>query len=177
MVTSRTHIDTGISQVTTLLASATGDARAAATPCDEWTVAGLTDHLVHTAGQLVTMARGEEIDWSTTPQSVDDPMPLWTERTDELLAVIDGGSPLPLGMVAAELSVHAWDLATALGRDTDDFDQAVAEEGMAFMSANLTDERRVGAFYPEQPAPAGANAYERLAAFAGRTVERSNPSP
>ncbi|CCQ14418.1 putative uncharacterized protein [Rhodococcus sp. AW25M09] len=172
-MTSRTQIDTGISQVTTLLSAATGDARASATPCDEWTVADLTDHLVHTAGQLVTMARGEEIAWSTSPQSVEDPIPLWTERTGELLAVIDAGSPLPLGMVAAELSVHAWDLATALGQSTDEFDQAVAEEGMEFMSANLTEERRAGAFDPEQQAPEGANAYERLAAFAGRTIERS----
>ncbi|MEK8069473.1 maleylpyruvate isomerase N-terminal domain-containing protein [Rhodococcoides navarretei] len=172
-MTSRTQIETGIRQVTTLLAAAEGDARASATPCTEWTVADLTDHLVHTAGQLVTMARGEDIDWSISPQSVSDPTPLWTERTDELLAVIDSGSPLPLGMVAAEFSVHAWDLATALGRGTDDFDSTVAEEGMAFMSENLTEERRAGAFHPAQPAPDGANAYERLAAFAGRTVSRS----
>ena len=172
-MTSRTQIDTGINQVTTLLGAATGDARASSTPCTEWTVADLSDHLVHTASQLVTMARGEEIDWTASPQSVSDPIPLWTERTGELLAVIDAGSPLPLGMVAAELSVHAWDLATALGHGTDDFDQALAEEGMAFMSENLTDERRAGAFDPEQPAPDGSNAYERLAAFAGRTVARS----
>jgi hypothetical protein len=42
-----------------------------------------------------------------------------------------------------------------------------------FMSANMTEERRGGAFDPEQPAPDGANAYERIAAFAGRTVRRS----
>ena len=172
-MTSRTQIETGINQVTTLLAAATGDARASETPCTDWTVADLTDHLVHTAGQLVTMARGEDIDWSISPQSVSDPIPLWTERTGELLAVIDAGSPLPLGMVAAEFSVHGWDLATALGRDTDDFDPTVAEEGMAFMSENLTEERRAGAFDPAQPVPDGANAYERLAAFAGRTVARS----
>ena len=87
------------------------------------------------------MARGEEIDWTASPQSVSDPIPLWTERTGELLAVIDAGSPLPLGMVAAELSVHAWDLATALGHGTDDLDQALAEEGMSvvFISAELEE--------------------------------------
>ena len=114
-MTSRTQIDTGINQVTTLLGAATGDARASSTPCTEWTVADLSDHLVHPASQLVAMARGDEIDWTASPQSVSDPIPLWTERTGELLAVIDAGSPLPLGMVAAELSVHSWDLATALG--------------------------------------------------------------
>ena len=38
------------------------------------------------------------------------------------------------------------------------------------MSQSLTDENRGGAFKPEQPAPDGANAYERLAAFGGRSV-------
>ncbi|WP_167735456.1 maleylpyruvate isomerase family mycothiol-dependent enzyme [Rhodococcus sp. 1R11] len=172
-MTSRTQIETGISQVTALLSAVTADERASATPCTEWTVADLTDHLVHTAANLVTMARGGEIDWSAVPEPSSDPVPLWTARTRELLTELDAGSPLPAGMVAAELSVHAWDLATALGRGTDDFDQTVAEEGMVFMSANMTDERRGGAFDPEQPAPDGANAYERIAAFAGRTVRRS----
>ncbi|QII04327.1 maleylpyruvate isomerase family mycothiol-dependent enzyme [Rhodococcoides fascians A25f] len=172
-MTSRTQIETGISQVTALLSAVTEDERASATPCTDWTVADLTDHLVHTATNLVTMARGDEIDWSASPEPSSDPIPLWTESTRELLAEIDAGSPLPLGMVAAEFSVHAWDLATALGRGTDDLDQTVPEEGMVFMSANMTDERRGGAFDPEQPAPDDANAYERLAAFAGRTVQRS----
>ncbi|MEU3475286.1 maleylpyruvate isomerase family mycothiol-dependent enzyme [Rhodococcus sp. NPDC006774] len=172
-MTSRTQIETGISQVTALLSTVTEVERASATPCTEWTVAELTDHLVNTAANLVTMARGGEIDWAASPEPSSDPIPLWTERTRELLAEIDAGSSLPLGMVAAELSVHAWDLATALGRGTDDLDQTVAEEGMVFMSANMTDERRGGAFDPEQPAPDSANAYERLAAFAGRTVRGS----
>ncbi|OZF36889.1 hypothetical protein CH294_10905 [Rhodococcus sp. 14-2483-1-1] len=173
IVTSRTQIETGISQVTALLSAVTADERASATPCTDWTVSELSDHLVNTAANLVTMARGGEIDWSASPEPSSDPIPLWTERTRELLAEIDAGSPLPLGMVAAEFSVHAWDLATALGRGTDDFDPTVAEDGLEFMSENLTDERRAGAFEPEQPTPDGSNAYERLAAFAGRTVARS----
>ena len=172
-MTTSSQIATGATQITELMAGMTDAERASATPCTEWTVADLTDHPVHTAANLVTMARGGEIDWSAAPEPSSDPVPLWTARTRELLTELDAGSPLPAGMVAAELSVHAWDLATALGRGTDDFDQTVAEEGMVFMSANMTDERRGGAFDPEQPAPDGANAYERIAAFAGRTVRGS----
>ncbi|MCZ4516986.1 maleylpyruvate isomerase family mycothiol-dependent enzyme [Rhodococcus ruber] len=172
-MTSRTQIETGISQVTALLSAVTADERASATPCAGWTVADLTDHLVHGVGQFVKLARGAEVDWAASAQPVSDPIPVWIERTGELLAEIDAGSPLPLGMVAAELSAHTWDLATALGRGTDDLDQTVAEEGMVFMSANLTEDKRGGAFDAEQPAPEGANAYERIAAFAGRTVQPS----
>ena len=38
------------------------------------------------------------------------------------------------------------------------------------MQANLTAENRSVAFGPEQPAPEGAPPYDRIAAFAGRTV-------
>jgi hypothetical protein len=38
------------------------------------------------------------------------------------------------------------------------------------MRSNLTADGRGPAFGPEQPAPAGADAYQRIAAFAGRRV-------
>ena len=97
--------------------------------------------------------------------------PVLRQAADEIVAAFDSGeSEAPEGMLAAELAVHTWDLATALGRDTNELDPALAEAGYAFMSESLTDERRGDAFNPEQPAPEGANAYERIAAFAGRSV-------
>jgi hypothetical protein len=38
------------------------------------------------------------------------------------------------------------------------------------MQANLTDDNRGPVFGPGQPAPDGADAYQRIAAFAGRSV-------
>ncbi len=66
--------------------------------------------------------------------------------------------------------MHSWDLAHALGRSTGELDPAVAEQGLGFMKANLRAEIRGEAFGPEQPAPAGGDAYDVIAAFAGRTV-------
>jgi hypothetical protein len=80
-------------------------------------------------------------------------------------------------MAAAELAVHAYDLATALGRSTTDLDPEVAEAGYAFMSSSMTDDMRGDAFGPEQPAPPDADAYQRIAAFAGRPVEPGVPRP
>ena len=76
----------------------------------------------------------------------------------------------PEGMAAAELAVHAYDLTTALGRTTANLDPEVAEAGYAFMTASMTDDMRGDAFGPEQSAPANADAYGRIAAFAGRSV-------
>ena len=45
-----------------------------------------------------------------------------------------------------------------------------AERGLAFMQAGLTADNRAPVFAPEQPAPPDADAYDRIAAFAGREV-------
>jgi hypothetical protein len=71
---------------------------------------------------------------------------------------------------SAEIAVHTYDLAVALGRPTSELAPEVAERGLALMRANLTPENRGSAFEPEQPAPDGADVYQRIAAFAGRTV-------
>ena len=51
-----------------------------------------------------------------------------------------------------------------------DLDPEVAERGLGFMRANLRAEIRGEAFGPEQPAPDAGDAYDAIAAFAGRTV-------
>jgi hypothetical protein len=66
--------------------------------------------------------------------------------------------------------VHTWDLATAMGESTAALDPEVAECGLAFMLASLTNDNRGGVFAPEQEAPSGADPYARIAAFAGRAV-------
>lgn len=76
--------------------------------------------------------------------------------------------PSPLDWQLAELSVHTWDLATALGETTAGLDPEDAERALAFMRDNLTRENRCGGFAPEQEAPSGADSYTLLAAFAGR---------
>ena len=87
----------------------------------------------------------------------------------EALDASDGA--FPEGMAAVELAVHAYDLTTALGGATaGNLDPEVAEAGHAFMTSSMTDDMRGDAFGPEQSAPADADAYERIAAFAGRSV-------
>jgi hypothetical protein len=80
------------------------------------------------------------------------------------------GGPVSVDWQCAELAVHTWDLATAIGRPTADLDAEVAERGLAFMRASLTDDNRSPAFGPEEPAPESADPYQRIAAFAGRSV-------
>lgn len=163
------------------------------TPCRSWDVAALRRHLVHDLSQFAVAARGGRPDWSQpAPDAGPDWVGAFRAGADELLAAwreVDltgtitlpglGEAParFPLDQQVAEFAVHAWDLATATGQPTgpDRLDPEIAEAALAWMRGALRPEFRGGeeegkAFGPETPAPADADAYTRLAAFAGRTV-------
>lgn len=145
------------------------------TPCEQWTVQDLVDHIVAAPAKFGRMMRGESIDWSApTPAAGVDPAGAFRSHAEDLLRAWHGQDgpkgPAGLDWQCAEFAVHAWDLAAAMGRSTGGLDPEVAERGLAFMRANLTDDNRGAAFAPEQPAPDGADAYQRIAAFAGRPV-------
>ncbi len=144
------------------------------TPCAEWDVAALADHLVATPTSFLAMARGDQPDWSAAPPHVteewgpafrvvgDDLIHWWHEHAREATSSAD--------MATAELALHTWDLARAVGYPLDRLDPEVATRGLEFLRSGLTPDNRGGAFGPEQPAPEGAGPYERLAAFAGRSA-------
>src|SRR5918994_1612507 len=144
------------------------------TPCPQGRVQDLVDHIVAAPSRFAAIARGRAVDWSATPSAGHDPAARFRAHADDLLHAVAGdgapGSPVSLDWQCAELAVHTWDLATAIGRPIGDLDAEVAERGLAFMRAGLTDDNRGPAFGPEQPAPEGADAYRRIAAFAGRSI-------
>jgi uncharacterized protein (TIGR03086 family) len=142
------------------------------TPCEGWDVSVLADHLVATPARFLTMMRGEEVDWSTEPSHLEHSWgPEFRNHADDLLHAwheLEGDPPIPAQWQVAELAVHTWDLATALGHPVERLDPEVAETALAFMRASLRPELRGEVFGPEQPAPPGAGPYALLAAFAGR---------
>ena len=155
------------------------DALGSSTPCEDWDLAALADHLCQSPRQFVAMMRGEEVDWAAAPPHVteewgptfrvagDDLVHAWHERGSDDTA---GGAPVPVDMQTAELALHTWDVASAIGYPVAQLDPVVAERALGFLQANLTPERRGPVFAEERPAPDGAGPYERLAAFAGRSV-------
>ena len=164
-----------LDQLTALLKDVPSEALSDQTPCEDWTVRDLVDHIVAAPTRAARMMRNESIDWSApTPSAGDDPAGEFEVHATELLrAWQEGDDPTGRASVdwqCAELAVHTWDLATALHRSTRDLDPDVAERGLAFMRAALTNDNRSPVFGPERPAPVGADAYQRIAAFAGRAV-------
>ena len=163
----------GLDQAERLLASVTDDDLGRRTPCEDWNVADLADHMVAGIGSFARTVQGQDVDWTApTPHVEGDYAAEFRAEADRLLAAWEAvpentGQPAP-DWQTAEIAVHSYDLATALGQPTGDLDPEVAELGLAFMRANLRPELRSTAFGPEQPAPEGADAYRRIAAFAGR---------
>jgi uncharacterized protein (TIGR03086 family) len=164
----------GLEQTALIMAEVTDERLADPTPCPDWTLSDLVDHVVLGTANFARSVRGEHVDWSAPtphvgPERVDafrtaaaDLLTAWRERGE-------GAEPGP-DWQSAETAVHAYDLAAALGRSTADLDPEVAERGLAFMRAHLRPEIRGEAFGPEQAAPEGADPYQRIAAFAGRSL-------
>jgi uncharacterized protein (TIGR03086 family) len=164
-----------LDQLATLLADVRPGTGGDPTPCADWTVQDLVDHIVAGPTRFARMLRGEPIDWSApTPSAGDDPPGAFRSHAEDLMSAwrerTGPGEGPGADWQCAELAVHTWDLATAVHASTASLDPLVAERGLAFMQANLTADNRGPAFGPQRPAPPDADAYQQIAAFAGRSV-------
>jgi uncharacterized protein (TIGR03086 family) len=164
-----------LDQAGDVLAAVHEDQLAQPTPCRDWDVARLIAHMVASPHHLLLMSQGGQPDWSAEPKTpaagewaadfragADDLIHFWHAQGEDA----DAGQ---IDWQTAEMAVHTWDLAQATGQNAR-LDPEVAERGLAFMSGALTPENRGDVFGPEVSAPADAPAYDRLAAFAGRSV-------
>lgn len=151
------------------------------TPCAEWTVRDLLDHMIGVVAGLGAAAAGQPprapFELSSDPaaqfeQAAAAALAGW--RTPGVLdRVVDGGpGPMPgrvlAGINLLDTATHTWDLATATGQDPslpDDVAAAALEASVATISPEL----RPGRFGPEIVPPDGAAPTERLVAFLGRT--------
>jgi uncharacterized protein (TIGR03086 family) len=156
------------------------------TPCENFTVHDVVDHMMVLGGTFAYMFRGEQPP-EPRPSGVYRRVPSKEFRNvmDDLLESVKSPGALertiesPNGpmdgetfarLVAFDGLVHGWDLASATGQRRalpSDVVDAVA----SFAHDALADDMRDGDTF-KQPTEAGASAgpIEQLAAFSGRTV-------
>ncbi|MFK0296738.1 TIGR03086 family metal-binding protein [Streptomyces sp. NPDC090442] len=164
-----------------------------ATPCPEFDVRALAGHVLSNTLAYAYIAEGGTI--ADEPGDIkevpgDDWTAAYTAAADRLVAasrvltdgaldqVVDlGFAKMPmraaLGAIIMELAAHTWDLREALGASPE-LAPEVADFSLTFARETLPPERR-GApspFAPVRPAPEGADAYGRLAAWLGRDVRQ-----
>jgi uncharacterized protein (TIGR03086 family) len=156
------------------------------TPCDEFTVHDVLNHMMVLGGTFTYLFRGEDPP-ELSPPGVYGWVPSkeFREVMDDLLEAIASPGALgrtidsPLGsmdgetfarLVAFDGLVHSWDLATATGQRVE-LPPRVVEAVSSFAHRALTDDMRDGDTFkqPTDTEPS-AGAIARLAAFSGRTV-------
>ena len=97
---------------------------------------------------------------------------------DQMLTMPFGEAPGRAGLAVfgSELTMHAWDLASAIGR-RDLLDEELAAGSLAMMQSALPAEPRGGPvpFGPVVPVAPDARAYEQLAGWLGRDPAWSAP--
>jgi uncharacterized protein (TIGR03086 family) len=158
------------------------------TPCAEWDVRALLNHLIgtlHLGAALlsdtpptVPMGPGE----LPAADLVDgDALKAYRAGVEGLLGAGQGDAltrthATPLGdmpgavlggFTTLDIAVHGWDLANAIGQAPSLSDE-LAETILAFAHQTLTADTRAPRIGPEIAVPADATSTDRLAAFLGR---------
>lgn len=148
------------------------------TPCREFDVAGLTDHLMNSITVLGGAAGAQFPDRDRT-DSVERQVVLagrpaldaWKRRgLDGTVPFGDGEAPATImaGILSLEFLVHAWDYAAAVGREVNAPDSLTDYVlGMAYNIITPQGRTRAG-FDEPVDIPADAGSLDRLLAFTGR---------
>jgi uncharacterized protein (TIGR03086 family) len=168
-----------LEQASSLLDQITAGDLEQPTPCPEWTVRGLANHLIAQPRVFVTMLQGSPPGWNGREDYVEHLGEELRTRGNTLINLwreVSAADALMVGdpdWQSAEIAIHTWDLAVALGRPTDALDEAVAQRALVTLDRVLGPERKGRAWANAKAAPEGSNAYEHLAAYAGRDVPYS----
>src|SRR5215207_8362314 len=136
------------------------------TPCAEWTVQDLLEHMIGVVAGLGAAAAGrspEPFLLTSDPtgqfdRAAADAVTAWG-GPGVLDRVVDGGpGPMPgrvlAGINLLDTATHTWDLAMATGQPTE-LPDGVAEAALDVSRLTISPEIRSGRFGPEIPAPAG----------------------
>ncbi|MBO0514505.1 TIGR03086 family metal-binding protein [Streptomyces beijiangensis] len=154
------------------------------TPCTDWSVRQLANHVVTGNLMFTGMITGGAPADGGADHVGDDPLGAF-QKTFALLraafaadGVLERTFPTPMGERPAarlvttrvvEMSLHGWDLAKATGQVID-LPPAVVETALGALSAMLPADRSGMPFGSEQQVPADTSPADRLAAFAGRHI-------
>ncbi|NGO13478.1 TIGR03086 family protein [Streptomyces sp. HC44] len=156
------------------------------TPCSDYDVKALVNHLFHVVVQFQKLAAKKDSDFTVTPDHVGAE-PGWRERfadeVDRLVAAwsapgaeegTTGAMNMPArtvgSLVLLDLTVHVWDLARATGQEyrTDGEAVRVLDQLAATVGEMAPTARAMGMFADPVPVPENASPFERLLAETGR---------
>jgi len=147
----------------------------APTPCDEWSVRDLLNHMLDTQRYFLSAARGEQASppgpnppdvLSANPRADFEQVQAQVAEAFSHDGVIEKTGPA-LGIAFADQLLHGWDVARATNQD-DTMPEGLAQAAYDTIHGRFTDEQRKGVFKPEVPVADDATPQQRLLAYTGR---------
>ena len=184
---STAPLEQAIATTRSVLANVTPDQLDGDSPCSQWKVRDVVNHIVGGQHFFAAAVRGETPDGGETDFTSGDIVAAFDDAAqqcvtgfqadgamEKIVSLPFGDMPgsAVMGLVTTDTFTHAWDVAKATGQDTDLApelaDQLLQGAQAMIQPAFRSEEGTVFGF--EQPAPDDAPNADKLAAFLGRTV-------
>lgn len=180
-------LEQSLATARSVLADVTPDQLDIQSPCAQWKVRDVVNHLVGGQQFFIDALQGNQPDGTEVDYASGDFVASFDELSQQCLAgfqadgALDASYTLPfgempgsavMGLVMTDTFTHAWDVAKATGQDTDLTPELAAQllQGAQMMIQPAFRSEDGAVFGPEQTAPEGASNADQLAAFLGRTV-------
>lgn len=149
------------------------------TPCADFTVGQLVDHLLQSlenlggmAGASVAIAASGSVE-ERVADAAQQALEAWNKRgLDGMVPVGDGEMPADVAanILSLEFLIHAWDLAVATGQDVVVSDEVTAYVLELAEQVITPQTRERGAFADEVEVGPDAHVLDRLIAYSGRAA-------
>jgi uncharacterized protein (TIGR03086 family) len=147
----------------------------ARTPCEEWDVRAVINHLIDgQEGYFQKAAVGEEgtLPAPNPPDLLNgDPAARYEKTRQATIDAFRKADPdkamMTMGIAFVDQVVHGTDIAKATGQDAT-IPPDLAEAAFGMVHGNLTPERRGNGFKPEISVPDDAPTQDKLLAYMGR---------
>ena len=183
--TTREHLHSVVATLQPVVHGISDQELGAATPCTEYDVRTVANHLLGTVEAFRRIGVSEPLDpqdpWGRSGDNLGES---WRHDLSEKLRdladawsqpdawegdAMDGAMPKQsLGdMGYVEVMLHGWDLARATGQELE-FDDAAAQRALEIMEQIGEQGRSQGAFGDEVSVPDDASAFEKVLGQAGR---------
>jgi uncharacterized protein (TIGR03086 family) len=142
------------------------------TPCSDYDVADLINHLVGWARSFAARFTGDPLAEDPNEYHTGENPALEFHQAAETIVsayrtAAEPTEQLPAGFIVMEFLTHGWDLAAAINRSAD-FPANAAELGLKTAKDMLKPEYRGSAFLPEFDVRPTAGTVDQLVAFMGR---------
>ena len=154
---------------------------AAPTPCSEWNVRQVVNHMVGGAERIIALLQGQTFERREDYLGSAEPLATYDRATGEAIGVAKRPGALdqsvmlrtetPAGLFMSnqflDVLVHGWDIAASTGQDRT-MDPELAEECWAYTQLVLDRFRGGSAFAEPQEVMPGASTQDKLLAALGR---------